>query len=97
MSCLVADQIFFNSKFNMESFLTEIDKSMKSLFPADQLVPMGTTPEKIRSKSQVLYFPIPMETFQISTEINKTGFPRNFLEISDVRPNSHCVEPSLGI
>lgn len=54
MTCLAADEVLFNSTFNMTSFLNNINSflNIQSDFKPRNLK------EKILAKSQVLYFPI---------------------------------------
>jgi len=58
ISAISADQILFNSNFNMESFISNIDQFTKKGVPKDQRPRTGIFTEKIRKKSRVLYFPI---------------------------------------
>lgn len=55
LSCLVANIILFNSKFNMDSFLNGITSFLK-LMPDYR--PPKNLPEILRSKSNCLFFPI---------------------------------------
>lgn len=56
MSCLAADAVVFNSRFNLESFLGKVDAFINRI-PEQQLRVHGVA-AKIRLKSSVLYFPV---------------------------------------
>jgi hypothetical protein len=58
ISCMAADLILFNSKYNLESFLDGLTKCIK-LMPKEQQT-LGMI-QKIRSKSQVLYYPLQID------------------------------------
>jgi Domain of unknown function (DUF3524) len=73
---LVADEIFFNSEFNKNSFLTSIQKFMK-IQPGPNR-PKGLK-EKIESKCKVLYFPIQLSKLQMAEKIVKTDCPIHIL------------------
>jgi len=85
MSCLVADIICWNSKFNLTSFVEELHGISSYLFkslifklgklfklmPPEQIpLPTHVISERILSKSRVLYFPIP-ESIVTSNEERK--------------------------
>lgn len=70
-SALCADQVLFNSDYNMQSFLDNIRKYM-SLQPDQRPEPTRIVAE-IRGKSQVCYFPIQLD------KIPRRG-PANILE-----------------
>jgi glycosyltransferase involved in cell wall biosynthesis len=56
MSCMLADTIAFNSRFNMHSFLGAIDGLMRRIpDPAQRILGLA---EEIRSKCRVMYFPL---------------------------------------
>ena len=57
LSSLVADHVCFNSDFNRQSFLDNIQGHFKNL-PSNQKLIKGDIERKIYSKSEVLYFPI---------------------------------------
>jgi glycosyltransferase involved in cell wall biosynthesis len=54
ISCLTADIVLFNSKFNQESFLSSIDGFLKVM---PDYRPRGLA-DQIRSKCKVLYYPL---------------------------------------
>eukprot|EP00058_Branchiostoma_floridae_P024220 XP_002609710.1 hypothetical protein BRAFLDRAFT_285910 [Branchiostoma floridae] len=54
LSCLVADAVLFNSKYNLDTFLSSIKTHFNSM---PDCRPKGLA-EQIRPKCQVLYFPI---------------------------------------
>ncbi|KAL7642160.1 UNVERIFIED_CONTAM: hypothetical protein RMT77_006720 [Armadillidium vulgare] len=70
LSCLVADQIVFNSQYNLESFLREIPRHIKRQ-PGLRPDP-GPIVEVIKKKSSVLYFPVSIT--------HKTRSPKDALE-----------------
>ena len=61
LTCLVADKVVFNSAFNMTSFLEKLSPFFKLQPDFRPNVPQLR--EDIRSKSEVLYFPIKMSFF----------------------------------
>ena len=68
MSCLAADAVYFNSSFNLESFLTCLNRQCKMIPAASR--PRGII-ETIRRKSQVLYYPIPNISPRVLGETDK--------------------------
>jgi glycosyltransferase involved in cell wall biosynthesis len=59
---MVADEVLFNSKFNMDSFILTIDTFLKhGVVPPDQRPNTGVLKNIILNKSNVLYFPVKMD------------------------------------
>ena len=69
-SALVADKIFFNSKFHMNSFLEELHPFLKQ-FPDHQELDSINI---IRSRSEVLYLGMELERFD-QYKVDNTGRP----------------------
>ena len=69
-SALVADKIFFNSKFHMNSFLDELPPFLKQ-FPDHQELDSINI---IRSRSEVLYLGMELERFD-QYKVDNTGRP----------------------
>ncbi len=66
VSCLAADEVLFNSFYNLDSFLNQIDSFLK-VMPDHR--PQGLA-ELIRPKSRVLYFPVFPDRFLVSSSSN---------------------------
>uniref|UniRef100_A0A8C6UNK4 tRNA-queuosine alpha-mannosyltransferase n=1 Tax=Neogobius melanostomus TaxID=47308 RepID=A0A8C6UNK4_9GOBI len=57
LSCLVADQVVFNSLFNLNSFLDSMKSFLKQI-PDSRPQDLQDLQTSIRNKSRVLYFPL---------------------------------------
>ncbi|XP_033634803.1 glycosyltransferase-like domain-containing protein 1 isoform X1 [Asterias rubens] len=62
ISCLVADTVLFNSRYNMESFLSSIE-SFLGVIPVPDYRLKGTA-SQIRPKCRVLYFPLELPSLE---------------------------------
>ncbi len=80
-TALVADALFFNSTFNLESFLSGIKSLLKKAVDVD----LQSTLEQIESKSIVLY-----------PGIDFSALDRAGKKKRSARPAGHRLESSLG-
>ncbi|XP_037076481.1 glycosyltransferase-like domain-containing protein 1 [Pollicipes pollicipes] len=71
-ACLVADEVVFNSGYNMESFLGNINHFMKT---QPDYRPKGLA-DKIRSKCRVLYFPLCLPGVALGARLGESAEDR---------------------
>lgn len=82
ISCLVADQVYFNSSYNMESFISNIHGFMNTM---PDYRPKNLQ-ERICAKSSVLYFPIRVPVHRVQETVEEN-------ELEDIERVLHIVWP----
>ena len=85
---LVADVVLFNSKFNMESFISSIETFLK-LMP--DFRPKNIS-DLIKSKSEVLYFPVALldEDMFLKGEQTRIARESEVGSVKDQRLSESC-------
>jgi glycosyltransferase involved in cell wall biosynthesis len=89
LSCMVADEIYFNSDFNRTSFLNKVDSFIRKI-PEQQLRTSNLS-QQFETKSRVLYFPLtilpPSSRFTAAESSNRLTIVWNHRWEYDKNPN----------
>lgn len=90
-TCLAADEVIFNSAFNMKSFLDNVQHFFK-LIPDHR--PKGIA-DKIAPKCRVLYFPLPSDLPTLNTKKRKLDADNKVLHVVWPHRWEHDKNPQM--